>query len=282
VKLNRYLLGSTLVAALGSLLFGFDTAVISGTTVGLKETFQFDRFWLATVPPGDDLARDVIFTAGSLWIGSSSPESMPTGTGLHHLGGFLLGFTVASAILGTIVGSLGAGKPADAFGRKPTLLCLAVLYFISALGCALAWNWWSLLLMRFIGGLAIGGASVAAPMYIAEISPPEIRGRLVAASQLNVVIGVLSAYLSNYVIAGLTHSETAAWRWMLGIMVIPAVLFFLLLWLIPESPRWLVKRHRRDEALTVLGDLGSEDAQGLVGKIVESLHEETVDRKSVV
>jgi MFS transporter, SP family, xylose:H+ symportor len=275
VKLNRYLLGCALVAALGSLLFGFDTAVMSGTKKGIVETFHLDWYWITTTPP-EALKSQVLVSAGGFSVGFGEETTIAASTTAYRLGEFLSGFTVASAILGTIVGSLCAGRPADAFGRKPMLLCLAVLYFVSAIGSGLAWNWWALLLMRFIGGLAIGGASVAAPMYIAEISPPEIRGRLVAASQLNVVIGVLSAYLSNYVVAALTHSEVAAWRWMLGIMVVPAAMFFVFALPIPESPRWLVKRHRRDEALRVLGKLGNEDAQALIGRIAESLHEETV------
>lgn len=232
MKLNRYLLGSTLVAALGGFLFGFDTAVISGTTEMLR----------------------IIFSLSSAQ----------------------LGFTVASALLGTIVGSLVAGKPAERFGRKPVLMWLAVLYFISALGCGLAWSWLSLLCFRFIGGLAIGGASVVSPMYIAEISPPHARGRLVAVSQLNVVAGILTAYFSNYVIAGLTTGDPIAWRWMLGIVAAPAALFLLFLLPIPESPRWLTKRYRRDEALCILEKLGNDDAGLVLKEIVESLHEETV------
>jgi sugar porter (SP) family MFS transporter len=232
MKLNSYLLGSTLVAALAGFLFGYDTVVISGTTEMLKARFD--------------------------------------------LGPVALGFTVASALIGTVVGSLIAGKPAEWLGRKPVLMWLAVLYFISAVGCGFAWDWYSLLIFRLVGGLAIGGASVVAPLYIAEISPPRMRGRLVAVSQLNIVAGLLVAYVSNFVIARLTAADPACWRWMLGIVSVPAVFFLVLLLPIPESPRWLVKRHRRDEALTVLQRLGNEDAGGVLQEIVESLHEETV------
>jgi len=232
VKVNGYLLGSTLVAAMGGFLFGFDTAVISGTTEMLRAMFQL--------------------TSGQL------------------------GFTVASALLGTIAGSLAAGKPAERLGRKPVLMWLAVLYFVSALGCGLAWNWSSLVFFRFIGGLAIGGASVVSPMYIAEIAPPHARGRLVAVSQLNVVVGILVAYFSNYVIASLTAGDPMAWRWMLGIVAGPAVLFLFFLLPIPESPRWLTKKHRRENALQVLRKLGNENADLVLQEIVESLHEETV------
>jgi sugar porter (SP) family MFS transporter len=227
------LLKSAAVAALGSFLFGFDTAVISGTTDALRLRFG--------------------------------------------LGNAQLGFTVASALVGTILGSLGSGAPAESRGRRPVLRWLAVLYFVSALGCALAWDWVSLLAFRLVGGLAIGGSSVVAPMFIAEISPPGLRGRLVALSQFNVVTGILFAYLSNYFIAGIVGgAESAAWRVMLGIAAVPAALFFVFLLRIPESPRWLVKRHRREEAAKVLGRLGNEDPEALVAEIAESLHEETV------
>jgi sugar porter (SP) family MFS transporter len=227
------LLRSAGVAALGSFLFGFDTAVISGTTEALRLRFQ--------------------------------------------LGNAQLGFTVASALIGTILGSLGSGTPAETRGRRPVLRWLAVLYFVSALGCAFAWDWVSLLAFRLVGGLAIGGSSVVAPMFIAEISPPAFRGRLVALSQLNVVSGILVAYLSNYFIAGIVGGpESQAWRVMLGIAALPAAAFFLLLLGIPESPRWLVKRHRRAEAADVLRRLGNDDPEALVAEIAESLHEEKV------
>jgi MFS transporter, SP family, xylose:H+ symportor len=280
MKLNRYLLGSTLVAALGGLLFGFDTAVISGATKALRGVFQLDGFWLSRGAP-DALCGDVRFQLANFWFGFSTPETALANKDVIHLGGFLLGFTVASALIGTIVGSLLAGKPAERFGRKPMLYCLAVLYFVSALGCGLAPSWWWLVLFRFVGGLAIGGASVIAPMYIAEISPPQVRGRLVAMSQLNVVLGILVAYASNYLIdrcfAAMPAADAAmAWRWMLGVVAVPAAMFFCLLTPIPESPRWLVKRHRRDEALGVLRRLGNDNAAGVLAEIVDSLHEETV------
>jgi MFS transporter, SP family, xylose:H+ symportor len=188
-----------------------------------------------------------------------------------------LGFTVASALIGTIFGSIGAGKPAERYGRRPVLHALAVLYLVTAVGCGLAWNWSALLLFRFIGGLAIGASSVVAPMYIAEISPAPMRGRLVALSQFNVVAGILAAYFSNYLIAAIVGgAETQAWRWMLGIAALPAALFFVLVLRIPESPRWLAKEHRRDEAVRVLRAMGSDRPEDEVREIAESLHEETV------
>jgi len=196
MKINSYLLKSTIVAALGGLLFGFDTAVIAGATHALTETF--------------------------------------------HLSPAALGMTVASALWGTILGSMLAGIPGDRFGRRDSLRVMAVLYVVSALGCALAWNWTSLVLFRFIGGLGIGGSSVLGPMYIAEVAPAKWRGRLVGLFQFNIVFGILLAYLSNYIL-GTMGLGTAEWRWKLGISAVPAVLFLLLLFGIPRSPRWLVK-----------------------------------------
>src|SRR5262245_9447354 len=237
MKTNPYLLSSTLVAALGSLLFGFDTAVISGTTDALRKVFQL----------------------------SSSQ----------------LGFTVASALVGTILGSLLAGKLAELLGRKRALTLLGIAYFVSSLGCGLAWNWASLLTFRFLGGIAIGVASVVAPMYIAEIAPPAIRGRLVAISQFNILLGILTAYFTNYIIALIFASQGAdslftAWRWMFGIMAAPSVTFIFLALKIPESPRWLVSQRRPNEALDILRRLGNQNAQQLIVEITESLHEEKV------
>ena len=210
---NLYLLGCAIIAALGGLLFGFDTAVISGTTEALRHKFA--------------------------------------------LNDNLLGFTVASALIGTILGSIGAGRPADAMGRRGALAWLGVLYFISALGCAVSWDWWSFLSFRFLGGLAVGGASVVSPLYIAEISPARYRGRLVAITQFNVVLGILLAYLSNYLIGTLYRGEQE-WRWMFGVMAAPSAIFCMLIFLTPQSPRWLVARGRLGEARAVLRRCGSD------------------------
>jgi len=146
-----------ITAGLGGLLFGFDTAVIAGTT-------------------------DAITT-------------------LFHLTPAQLGFTVTSALLGTIPGAAFAAIPSDRFGRRASLKILGLIYIVSALGCAFAWNWTSFLIFRTIGGLGIGGCSVVAPMYIAEVSPAEHRGRMVGMFQLNVVLGILVAYISNFIIS---------------------------------------------------------------------------------
>jgi len=226
MTLTGALVKSTIVAALGGLLFGFDTAVIAGTTAGLTSAF-----------------------------------SLTPGT---------LGLTVAIALIGTVVGSMLAGIPGDRYGRRDSLRVMAVLYFVSAAGCALSWDWYSLMFFRFIGGLAIGGSSVLGPMYIAEISPAKLRGRLVGFFQFNVVAGILVAYLSNYVI-GRGGFGVNEWRWMLGVAGLPALLFFLMLFTIPRSPRWLAQKSRLTEARGVLVEIGEEDPDAELADIVASL-----------
>ena len=226
MKINSYLLRSTGVAALGGLLFGFDTAVIAGATHALTDAYQ--------------------------------------------LGSVALGLTVSSALWGTILGALFAGIPGDRYGRRDSLRVMAILYVISALGCAFAWDWYSLVFFRLIGGLGIGGSSVLGPMYIAEIAPAKWRGRLVGFFQFNVVGGILLAYLSNYLI-GLADFGAAEWRWKLGVSSVPAILFFLLLFGIPRSPRWLVKKGRTAEARGVLQQIGEENAEAELQDIVASI-----------
>jgi MFS transporter, SP family, arabinose:H+ symporter len=228
-KLNFLLIKSTVVAALGGLLFGFDTAVIAGATGALRSLFHL------------------------------SPAS--------------LGLTVAIALWGTILGAMLAGIPADKYGRRDSLRVLAVLFFASALGCSLAWNWLSLVTFRFIAGLAIGGSSVIGPMYIAEIAPPKWRGRLVGFFQFNIVFGILLAYFSNFLI-GLLSLGQAEWRWKLGVSAAPATLFFLMLFVIPRSPRWLVKKGRFEEAEDVLKQLGDINEEEDLKQIIASIDAE--------
>jgi sugar porter (SP) family MFS transporter len=223
MTLNSTLLKSTVVAALGGLLFGFDTAVIAGATADLTHFFG--------LTPGG------------------------------------LGLTVAIALWGTVVGALLAGIPGDRFGRRDSLRVMAILYLVSALGCAFAWNWYSLVFFRFLGGLAIGGSSVLGPMYIAEIAPAKWRGRLVAFFQFNVVAGILLAYFSNYLV-GLASLAAMEWRWKLGVSSVPAALFFLMLFLIPRSPRWLVEKGRTAEAHAVLKAIGEENVEAELNEIV--------------
>jgi SP family arabinose:H+ symporter-like MFS transporter len=229
VRLNACLAKSTVVAALGGLLFGFDTAVISGTTSALTQQF------------------------------SLSPS--------------LLGVTVSIALLGTVFGSLLAGIPGDRLGRRDSLRIMAILYLVSALGCAGAWNWPALIAFRFIGGLGIGGSSVLGPMYIAEIAPAKWRGRLVGFFQFNVVFGILVAYLSNYVVS-LQHLGASEWRWELGITAVPAAFFFLMLFAIPRSPRWLVKKQRIAEAREVLKMIGDANYEQDLQEIRTSIDAE--------
>jgi SP family arabinose:H+ symporter-like MFS transporter len=229
MALNATLLKSTAVAALGGLLFGFDTVVISGTTRTLTELFQLSPWYL--------------------------------------------GITVTSALVGTILGSMLAGIPGDRLGRRDSLRILAVIYLVSALGSAFAWNWTSLVLFRFIGGLGIGGSSVLGPMYIAELSPAKYRGRLVGMFQFNVVLGILLAYFSNYLV-GVFHSGAAEWRWKFGVAALPAALFLALLFGIPRSPRWLVRKGRIGEAGEVLQLIGEENFEQELQEIVESIDTE--------
>lgn len=165
------------------------------------------------------------------------------------------GFTVASSLIGTVIGSLIAGMPAQRYGRKKVLLVIAFLYLLSAIGCSLTSIWELFILFRFIGGLAVGASSVVGPMYISEIAPANIRGRLAGSFQLNIVAGIFVAYLTNFLFVGMGEDS---WRWMLGVMVVPSLLFAILLRSIPESPRWLWINGKPEEAKKIFertGDL---------------------------
>lgn len=153
----------------------------------------------------------------------------------------LHGFAIASALYGTVLGSLFGGWPTDRFGRRPTLLAVGLLYVISAVGCGLAWDVVSFIVARFLGGVGIGISTVAAPLYISEISPPAYRGRLAGMFQFNIVFGIVVAFLSNYLLEGVGEN---AWRWMLGVAAFPSLVYTALCFAIPESPRWLLTRGR--------------------------------------
>lgn len=226
---NVNLMKATLTGALGGLLFGFDTVVISGAI--------------------DALVR------------------------LYHLSPQGKGWTVSIALIGTIVGSLGAGTVGQRLGGRETLRLTAVLYIISAVGGGLAWNWPSLMVFRFIGGLGIGASSVLGPVYIAELSPAKWRGRLVGAFQFNVVLGILVAYTSNYVIRTL-HLGAAEWRWQVGVAAVPAIGFLALLFGIPRSPRWSASKDRIDDALAVLKQMGEPDPEAELADIRAALAQE--------
>ena len=171
------------------------------------------------------------------------------------LSDFMVGQMVAMGLYGTIAGALFGGWPAERWGRKPTLFWIGVLYLICSIGSALAPDVQMLMFFRFLGGLGVGASSVVAPMYIAEIAPAERRGRLTAMFQFNIVLGILVAYFSNWVI-GSTAPD--AWRWMLGIMAVPSVVYVVLVMLVPESPRWLITHQNRvEEARQILAQINA-------------------------
>jgi sugar porter (SP) family MFS transporter len=180
---------------------------------------------------------------------------------LWSLKPFLLGFTVASSLVGTVIGSVIASVPAQKYGRKKILSIIAILYLVSAIGCALTYTWALFVVFRFIGGIAVGASSVVGPTYISEVSPPKIRGRLAGSFQLLIVTGIFVAYLTNFLFADFGDS---GWRWMLGIMVVPALLFWILLRFIPESPRWLVLNNRDAEAAAIFAKTGETAAGELI------------------
>lgn len=229
MKLNFNLTKATLTGALGGLLFGFDTVVISGAI--------------------DALVR------------------------LYHLSPSGKGWTVAIALIGTVIGSLAAGHLGQRLGGRETLRITAVLYMVSAIGGAFAWDWSSLMVFRFLGGLGIGASSVLGPVYIAELAPAKLRGRLVGAFQFNVVFGILLAYSSNYFIRTLSLGANE-WRWQVGVAAIPALFFLILLYGIPRSPRWSVSQNRIDEALAVLKQMGEANPDAELADIRAALQQE--------
>ena len=168
-----------------------------------------------------------------------------------------LGITVSSALWGTLLGAMASGKPGDRYGSRDGLRAMAILYFISSIGCALAWSWPVLLTARFIGGVAIGGSSVLAPVYMAEIAPARRRGALVGLFQVNIVVGILVAYLSNFLLDQLALGPDA-WRWKLAITALPAALLWLMLARAPQSPRWLRAQGRDEEAQAAQTRLGGD------------------------
>lgn len=229
VKITPALLGATLVGALGGLLFGFDTAVISGCQESLVRLFSLTK--------GEQ------------------------------------GFMTASAMLGAMLGALAAAKPGDLYGRRDCLKFVAASYVLCALGCAFASSLWMIVAARILGGLAVGASSVLGPIYLAEIAPASWRGRLVACFQVNIVIGVLVAYGSNYLL-GSMDLGAVEWRWKLGVQAVPAFVFLTLLFFIPRSPRWLMMVGRRDEAATVLRLTGVADVDRQLAVIETSLRED--------
>ncbi len=224
----------TAVAALGGLLFGYDTAVISGAIGFLKIKFQ--------------------------------------------LSAAMTGWAASSAIFGCIFGAMAAGWLSDKFGRKQVLLGTAVLFAVSAVGAAMPENLTQFTIFRFIGGLGIGAASMVSPLYITELAPARIRGRLVSYYQLAIVIGILVIFFVNSLIQNAGDESwniEYGWRYMMASGVIPAILFLVALFFVPESPRWLTKEGRDDDALKILiGINGTEQANVILEEVKATLHEE--------
>ncbi|MBS1916024.1 MAG: sugar porter family MFS transporter [Bacteroidetes bacterium] len=200
---------------------------------------------------------------------------------MWSLNSFWQGFTVASSLIGTVVGSLIAGIPAKKYGRKKVLMTIAVMYVFAAIGCASISTWILFVLFRFIGGIAVGASSVVGPMYISEISPAKLRGRLAGSFQLNIVIGIFVALTTNFLFKDFGENS---WRWMLGVMVIPAALFFILVRYIPESPRWLILNYRDAEAIPIMQRIGEMNTQKAIEDIRLSVshHEESLFRKKYI
>ncbi|MEO6219053.1 MAG: sugar porter family MFS transporter, partial [Ginsengibacter sp.] len=183
------------------------------------------------------------------------------------------GFTVSIALIGTILGALLGSIPSDRYGRKATLIIIASLYLISSLGTALAGNWYLFLIFRFLGGIGVGASSVTAPVYIAEIAPANMRGRLVAMFQFNIVLGILISYFSNYLIG----AGDTSWRWMLGVQAFPSLLFLILLRFVPESPRWLfLKRNKVEEARRILHIINP----GTSDEVLENIRNNDIQEKA--
>lgn len=243
--MDKRILRISLTAALAGFLFGFDTVVISGANQPIKEIWNTNWF-----------LGNSIFTFHGIFI-------------------------MSMALWGTVLGSLFGGVPTDRLGRKKTLFWIGVLYFVSAVGSAIATEPYTFSFFRFIGGVGVGASSVAAPIYISEISSANNRGRLTAMYQFNIVFGILIAFISNYLI-GSIFSTDVAWRWMLGVEGIPAIIYTILVLKIPNSPRWLLmKKHSDTEginALTQLG-IGSDEAQKRVAEIKASLSESLNQQK---
>ena len=229
------LFGISIIAALAGFIFGFDTVVISGANLPIKELWQ-------TSP----------------WF---------------H--GF---FIMSMALWGTVLGAIFGGIPTEKYGRKKVLIWVGILFTLSSIGTALAPDPYSFSFLRFLGGVGIGVSSVAAPTYISEISTPATRGRLGAMYQFNIVFGILIAYLSNYFLKGVGGAND--WRWMLGVMAIPSLIYSLLVLSIPESPRWLVaKKGDNAGAKQVLTKLGVQNANEEIELIKRSsVHEENAGK----
>jgi MFS transporter, SP family, arabinose:H+ symporter len=197
---------------------------------------------------------------------------------LFQLSSFMHGFTISSALIGTVTGALISGRPADRFGRKPILFVIAALYVLTAVGSALSNNVTSFIIFRFLGGIGVGASSVVAPMYIAEISPAKIRGRMTAMFQFNVISGIMIAYVSNFL---LREAGAEPWRWMLGVAGIPAFLFLVMLFIIPESPRFLIKIGQISTARSILEKIEIISVEEEIEEIRFSVSKSEVNKKTL-
>jgi SP family xylose:H+ symportor-like MFS transporter len=231
---KNYILFIALSAALGGLLFGYDTAVISGAIGNLTDFF--------------------------------------------HLSPIETGWAISSALVGCLIGAFFSDFLSDRFGRKVTMLITAILFILNSIGTALPFSFSMFVLFRIIGGIGVGIASMVVPMYIAEIAPPKRRGALVGNYQLAIVIGIVVVYFVNYLIAlqgDHNWNLNIGWRWMFGSEIVPSILFFIFIFFIPESPRWLIKQGETTKAIAVLQKINTEvEVAQMQVEIKNSLHQE--------
>ncbi len=235
---TRYTIKTALIVALGGFIMGFDASVISGVVSFIEPEFGLSKIQL--------------------------------------------GWAVASLTLTSTMAMMVAGPLSDRFGRRPVLKIAAILFTLSAVASAVAPDYLTLVIARMLGGFGVGAALIIAPMYIAEISPPDLRGRMVSFNQLNIVLGISAAYFSNYLILGLAQSDLGwaqslgldrwTWRWMLGVESLPAMIYFVALFGVPESPRWLVMQTRERRALRIMERIsGPRRAEKELAKVKQSL-----------
>jgi sugar porter (SP) family MFS transporter len=223
---KKFIILVSFVAALGGLLFGFDTAIISGAIPYIRAYFNLDEY--------------------------------------------MLGWSVSSILIGCAIGAMLAGKLADKYGRRSSLIVCSILFAVSGIGAGISGHLYEFILFRLIGGLGVGAAAMVSPMYIAEVAPAKWRGRLVAFYQLAIVFGILIAYFSDYIFDSFGAN---GWRWMFGSQVAPSLLFFLLLFFVPETPRWLIMKGQKNNAKEILEKTSeSISIENEIAEIENSFH----------